>query len=506
MALTYTEIEQEKSIRIWTFFLVVLVFYFLIAAILGNLAKVFFAPHSEAAGKANLFLSQKEFLYILLFALCAAVIHAAYSVSSAMPLIRRNLGAQDVDMSDKYHERFKKIVDEVNVAAGNKYNITPIVIPTTAMNAFAISDNRKNAVIGVTEGLLSKLNRQQLEAVIAHECGHIVSGDSFQTTVGCALFGIYAAMLAGIGKILRGGRIRSGGRPGGGSVILFLLIVYFVLNIMQFFYNLIRLFVSRDRELRADAIAVKLTRDPISLSEALYAISRGWRGLGCIDRNLESLFIINPAREPVDEAEGFLPDLLSTHPPVSKRIAILAAMAHVDVKNIQEDIIAEEKLREASRQIVGDETLRPIIINDETMPLSSSAFNCPKCRQPLTDEEYEGAVVRRCIFCGGVLVESERLGRIIIRKEKGFTGRIKKMAALTQEDGLRRMRNKVKTEPVSPASYLKCPKCGQDMVRNFYTVVYLVEVDRCDMCNLIWFDRNELEVLQYLIENKKTEA
>lgn len=358
MALTYTEIEQEKSVRIWAFFLIVLIFYFLIAAILGNLTKAFFVSYSEAADKANLFLSQKEFLSILLFALCAAVIHAAYSMSNAMPLIRRNLEAQNADLSDKYHERFKRIVDEVNVATGNKYKITPIVIPTAAMNAFAISDNRRNAVIGATEGLLSKLNRRQLEAVVAHECGHIVSGDSFQTTVGCALFGIYAAMLAGIGKILKEGRARSSGRSSGGSIILFLLIVYLVLNIMQFFYNLIRLLVSRDRELRADAIAVKLTRDPISLSEALYAISRGWRGLGCIDRNLESLFIINPVREPVDEAEGFLSDLLSTHPPVSKRIAILAAMARVDVKNIQENVIAEEKLRDASRRIAGNERPR----------------------------------------------------------------------------------------------------------------------------------------------------
>ncbi len=501
MALTYTEIEQEKSIRIWTFFLVVLIFYFLIAAILGNLTKVFFALNSEAAGKANLFLNQREVLYVLLFALCAAVIHAAYSVNNAMPLIQRNLEAQNVDLSDKYHERFKRIVDEVNVATGNKYKITPIVIPTVAMNAFAISDNRRNAVIGVTEGLLSKLNRQQLEAVVAHECGHIVSGDSFQTTVGCALFGIYAAMLAGIGKVLRGGRIRSSGRSSGGSIILFLLIVYIVLNIMQFFYNLIRLFVSRDRELRADAIAVKLTRDPISLSEALYAISRGWRGLGYIDRNLESLFIINPAREPVDEAEGFFPDLLSTHPPVSKRIAILAGMAHADVKNIQEDVIADEKLRGASRQIVGNERPRPIIINDEPVP-PASPFSCPKCRQPLIDEEYEGAAVERCTFCEGVLVGKGCLPRIIIREEKGFTDRIKKMAALTQEDGLRRMRDKVKA---GAPSYLKCPKCSQDMLRNFYTMAYLVEVDRCDTCNLIWLDKDELEILQYLIENRKSE-
>src|SRR3989338_4724288 len=310
MALTYTEVQEAKSIRILVFFTVLLIFYFIVAAILGNLTKSFFTLNSEAAVKGNPFLTPKELLYVLFFALFAAIIHTIYSVSNALSLITHNMDAQMADPSDKYHERFKKIVDDVNVATGSRYKITPIVIPTVAMNAFAISDHRKNAVIGVTEGLLSRLNRQQLEAVVAHECGHIVSGDSFQTTVGCALFGIYAAMLAGLGKIFREGRVRSSGKSSGG-IILFLLLVYLVLNVMQFFYNLIRLFVSRDRELRADAIAVKLTRDPVSLSEALYSISRGWRGMGYIDRNLESLFIVNPARSEVDEKEGLFADLLS---------------------------------------------------------------------------------------------------------------------------------------------------------------------------------------------------
>jgi len=75
-----------------------------------------------------------------------------------------------------------------------------------------------------------------------------------------------------------------------------ILLIFVILNVTQFFYNIIRLFVSRDRELRADAIAVQLSRDPLSLSEALYAISRGWRGLGYIEPTLESLFIMNPIK------------------------------------------------------------------------------------------------------------------------------------------------------------------------------------------------------------------
>ena len=53
-------------------------------------------------------------------------------------------------------------------------------------------------------------------------------------------------------------------------------------------------------------------------------------------------------------------------------------------------------------------------------------------------------------------------------------------------------------------SLLKCPKCEATMVRNFYTMAYLIEVDRCSFCNHVWFDKDELEMVQYLIENKKS--
>lgn len=549
MGLTYTEIEQEKSTRIWIFFIVVLLFYFLIAIIISNVAKLFFVMQLKVEGAINPFLTGKQILYVLLFAFAAAILHSAYSVVNASSFIKDNLKVQNIDSLDRYHKVFDNIISEVNVATGSKYKISPVVIPTVAMNAFAISDPNRNAIVGVTEGLLSKLTRQQLQAVVAHEVGHIVSGDSFKTTIGCSLFGIYAAMLGGIKKVFEGGRVRVSGR-GGGGVILFLLFVYIILSIMQFFYNLIRLFLSRDREFRADAIAVRLTRDPISLSEALYAISKGWRGMGYIDRNLESLFIINPAREAVDEREGFLADLMSTHPPIDKRIEILARMAHADVKDIQEKVILQEEQKERMRDVPAKEKqLRWMLMGEEkdwkgpfTIPqmmmfewimpdtwikavdsaamkqakdepflkpffddklkrFKTSSLNCPRCNQALVDEEYEGTQVARCLFCNGVLVEKGRIPRIIVRRERGFDERIKRLAELWQQNGLEKIRHKIRDKG---ESLLKCPKCGTSMMRNFYTMAYLIEVDSCSFCNLVWFDEDELEMVQYLIENKKS--
>ncbi|MBL7071811.1 MAG: M48 family metalloprotease [Candidatus Omnitrophica bacterium] len=550
MALTYTEIEQQKNSRIWIFFTIVLLFYFLIAAVLANAAKLFFlAQAGMIKGKASLFLSSRQMLNVFLIVLAMAILHTLFSALNASSFIKGNLRAQNIDTSDKYHKRFNNIVSDVNVATGSKYNITSVVIPTVAMNAFAVSDWNKNAIVGVTEGLLSKLNRQQLQAVVAHEVGHIVSGDSFQTTIGCSLFGIYAAMLTGIKRVFEGGRVRVSGRGSGGAII-FLLLIFILLSIMQFFYSLVRMFLSRNRELRADAIAVRLTRDPVSLSEALYAISRGWRGLGYIDKNLESLFIINPANSAVDEKEGFWSNLLSTHPPIKKRIKILADMAHAHVKNIEEKVVSQEKIKESMREIpaekkelrwmiAGEEKqwsgpfnivqmmalgwMRPDTwikaIDGEVMQqakeepllkpffegkvkgLKVSSLDCPGCAQALIDEEYEGTMVKRCVFCGGVLVEKGKMPRIIVRREKGFGGRVEKLAEMAQRNGLDKMRSKVKDKR---ESLLKCPKCEAAMVRNFYTMAYLIEVDRCSFCNHVWFDKDELEMVQYLIENKKS--
>lgn len=547
MALTYTEIEQQKNTRIWLFFAVVVLFYFLIAILLASVTKVFFSIEFREIGVSH-FLSWQQLLNVLLFALFAALCHIVYSIHHVSSFVTKNLQAIPLDPTDTYHQRFQRIIDEVNVATGSKYRMTPVVIPTIEMNAFAMSDNR-GALLGITEGLLSKLNRQQLQAVVAHEMGHIVSGDSYQTTVGCALFGIYAAMLSTLEKGFKEGRLRGSGR-GGGGVVLFLLLIYVLLTVMQFFYNLVRLFVSRDKELRADAIAVRLTRDPVSLSEALSIISRGWRSLGSIDRSLESLFIVNPIEEDVDESEGFWADLLSTHPPIRKRMALLAQMAHTDVQIIQERVMAQEKLKEHTREVPQDTEERRWLLLDREKgwqgpftllqmmvlgwvtpdtwikaldeeavksakeePLfkvyfdgylqkqNVSSFVCPHCQQPLTEEAYEGTVGYRCIFCQGIFLEEEKTGRIIIRKEIGFNERTQKLAELLKKETLKKKHAQGKK---NPPFYLKCPKCRREMMRNFYTLAYLVEVDRCIFCDGVWFDKDELEVVQYLIENATT--
>ena len=204
----------------------------------------------------------------------------------------------------------------------------PVVIPTMAINAFAVSDFSGRAVIGVTEGMLARLTRAQLEAVVGHEAAHIVTGDCLATTVTSSLFELYSGMLRGFEALFRGGglgrrRYSSAEFRGGAQGAVFVILIYVLLMITKLLSQMVRLFISRQREYRADAIAVRLTRDPLSLAEALYAISYRWRGAGLPAQELEAIFTVNPVYSALDEQKGLWADMFSTHPPVADRIKVL---------------------------------------------------------------------------------------------------------------------------------------------------------------------------------------
>jgi Zn-finger nucleic acid-binding protein len=129
---------------------------------------------------------------------------------------------------------------------------------------------------------------------------------------------------------------------------------------------------------------------------------------------------------------------------------------------------------------------------------------CPDCRQWLAVQEYEGLYLWRCAFCNGVLVEGDKLPRIFVRKEKGFYERIQRLATLLEQEARKKHRRLNLLLDMSHPR--KCPKCGKDMRHKFYSYAYHVEIDKCMMCNVTWFDTDELEILQCLIEMGETES
>ena len=216
------------------------------------------------------------------------------------------------------------VVEGLTIAAG----LPPprcYVIDDTAPNAFATGRNPRNSVIVVTTGLLDKLNRVELEGVIAHEMSHIKNYDVLLQTLTVVMVGVVALLSDWMRRSFwwGGGRRRGSGRgkgSGGAAIILALALLMAILS--PLIAQLIRLAISRKREFLADAGGAMLTRYPPGLASALRKIAADTEPLEVANKATAHLYIVNPL---LDHG-GRVNKLFSTHPPIEERIAALEKM------------------------------------------------------------------------------------------------------------------------------------------------------------------------------------
>ncbi len=141
-----------------------------------------------------------------------------------------------------------------------------------------------------------------------------------------------------------------------------------------------------------------------------------------------------------------------------------------------------------------------------TKPLSPGRENlCPRCRVPLTETFYEGVGIRVCPRCQGRLVDAASVDRIVARREVAFSKPLREKAEQFREKAVRNPLRRQKIESALAAD-VPCPNCGYRMVARPYNYQYFVPVDKCLSCSKIWFDSDELEVLQILIEDRESKA
>jgi heat shock protein HtpX len=200
------------------------------------------------------------------------------------------------------------------------------VIDDTAPNAFASGRNPENSVIVVTTGLLQKLDRAELEGVIAHEMSHIKNYDVLVQTLAVVMVGVVALLSDWTLRTFfwGGGRRRSRDRSsGGGNAGQILIIVALVLAILSpIIAQLLKLAISRKREFLADANGALLTRYPSGLASALKKLSADREPLEAANKATAHLYIVNPLKN----IKGRVNKLFSTHPPIEERIAALEEM------------------------------------------------------------------------------------------------------------------------------------------------------------------------------------
>ena len=229
----------------------------------------------------------------------------ALSIARAKPVQRR-------DLPELYN-----IVENLSITAG-----LPLprlyIINEPQINAFATGRNPKNPAMAVTTGALQKLNRTELEGVLAHELSHIGNRDILVSTIAVVLSGVIAMIADIFLRML----FWSDGDRKGGAIVLIVALVAAILA--PFAAMLLRMSVSRKREFLADASGALLTRYPEGLASALEKIGQDANLMRSASDATAHLYISNPFKG--KEKKSWFVRLFMTHPPIEERIKILRGM------------------------------------------------------------------------------------------------------------------------------------------------------------------------------------
>jgi Zn-finger nucleic acid-binding protein len=343
------------------------------------------------------------------------------------------------------------------------------------------------------------------------------------------------------------------------------VLLYIAVAFSGLIMALLRGFISRERELLADAAAVEIGRSPEALARAIYKATLKNSFVGDFQATYAPLFIVAPGDEMTG---GRFRRLFDTHPPVSRRLEALAGMAGLTSGEIRARVMSQIQEREKKRPVlpsleerqgrgrpaesgggesriwlfrdragdwVGPLTVAELVCHprlttmdlvrntQERVEAKAREFpqvrlalrtmtkrgsratvgdgRCPRCRVPLGETFYEGVPVRDCPQCRGLLVDLGLVDRIVARREMAFSEGLRRKAGEFRE---RFLLNPLKKEKAAgtTAGGCTCPACGWRMVARPYNYQDFIPVDKCLSCHRVWFDGDELETLQILIEDR----
>jgi len=251
---------------------------------------------------------------ILFLAVIIALFHSLISYYYSDKIALALAGARPV--SGREEPLFVHLVENLAITAGLPTPKT-YVIEDSAINAFACGRNPQTAAVAVTRGALNKLEKVELEGVLAHEISHVKNYDILLATLVVVLVGIISILSDYFWRLSIFGRNRDEERGGVLAVLGIVLIIFAPLVA-----TLIQLAVSRSREYLADADGALLTRFPEGLARALEKIKRESRPLASASTATAHLYFANP----FGRARGYFVSLFSTHPPIDERIKRLRKM------------------------------------------------------------------------------------------------------------------------------------------------------------------------------------
>lgn len=298
--------QSQISSNIFKTWLIMFFFSLFIVGVVFIFAKGYGLPTPDA-----LFLTGLAFI----FAGIANFLSYFYSDKMVLAIS----GAQEI--GENNNRGLYRLVENLCIADGLP---TPkiYIIPDPAPNAFATGRDSKHAAICFTQGIIEKLNKQELEGVTAHELSHVKNRDTLLMSVVSILVGLVALLADFFLRSMWFGGDRDRDRNNGGTIFLVLALLAAIAA--PIIGTLIQLAISRRREYLADASGAFLTRNPEELAQALIKISSDPEPLSAANRATAHLYITNPFHN--ENTKAFFAGLFDTHPPIEDRVKALKEM------------------------------------------------------------------------------------------------------------------------------------------------------------------------------------
>ncbi len=249
----------------------------------------------------------------------------------------RKIGPQD-------HPRLYNVVEEMKIASGLERMPDVYIIDDPALNAFATGRSKDHTAVAITTGLLDKLNRDELQGVIAHEMSHIKNRDVQLMVLASVLLGAivilayYASRMLFFSSMTGGSRRDSKDSGGGAGQIIILVIGLVFMILATIVAQIIYFAISRKREYLADASGALYTRYPEGLASALEKLQNNNTQVQKANKATAPMYISNPFYKKGISAN----DIFSTHPPLADRIRILRAMSgagYADYEKSYEQVV-----------------------------------------------------------------------------------------------------------------------------------------------------------------------
>ena len=346
----------------------------LIGSIFGVLFCLYTVSYDRADGNGELFL----ILYGVVIG--SGIATVLWLIQLACAFVNGNntvLGIFDAyKLPPNSHKILQNVVEEMSIAAGLPKPPQIYVIDSNMPNAFACGLNPDKSVVAVTTGLLTTLNRDELQGVIAHEISHIVNRDSSLMLYACVMFGtILLISDIGLRVFARSSGRRSSSKGSGGAIILIIVLALAILSyvITPILIRILYSMLSKKREYLADACAAQLTRYPAGLASALYKISHSSDTIENSNGYTNAMFIVNPKeteknaknkkrlyfeQDISDFSANSISNALSsdceTHPPTEERIKILMNMTGAGLKDYNEALksVSKRKTTVLSREMM----------------------------------------------------------------------------------------------------------------------------------------------------------